>query len=171
MEMLKVKNIGMNKCGACEGPMILRTEWMGPCIAVCIAWKQWAVMFHSSHFPDDDNLTAELLEEAFHVIPEEKRKDIKPFVCGGDLTDPYELCEEGEDPAENTKRVTENRRLVLDMLKNSGFAEPYVRWNEDGESTSMSANLNAGKVFIRRKLELVEDMNIKEVALWPIRQD
>jgi hypothetical protein len=114
------------------------TENLGPCIAVCVAWRQWAIMTHRSEVSESEENFAEMIKDAKKALPVEIISELRPFVCGGDTEDRFNVG----DPVKNRKRVLRGRARILDILTEAGFGKPHVRWNEPNETTDCYANLD-----------------------------
>src|ERR1041384_1390567 len=65
-------------------PGLLYTEGLGPCIGLCLAYKDWAGIMHSIHPPHDEKEIGEVIKEAKRVIPKRKISLVHPVLCGSD---------------------------------------------------------------------------------------
>lgn len=144
----------------CDKPLIFFTQSMGPCIGVCIAYKCWASIAHCSMLNEDyPLLILPLIAEAKVAIPRDVIRLIQPIVCGGDKSD--EGPDIGDDDPKETQRgVLRSRKRIIEILRDAGFGEPLVRWNDWNETTHLFAYLHLGKVNI-------EDGS-RVHARWPI---
>jgi hypothetical protein len=153
--------VEQNYFGVCDKPIPFSTNGLGNCIGVCIAWKTWAAILHSAQIElDEDDVVLPMIAQAKDVIPRGLVLRIRPVICGGDT---FHDRRAGGNPKEFVSDVLRYRKRVVEVLKEAGFGEPHVRWNELRETTSLVANLKRGVVYI------IEN-DIGEVGKWRICQ-
>ena len=138
-EHWNTKSVPQNEYGYSDGASLLYTDGLGPCIGFCIAWRYHAWILHSACICDDEHDQVwPMFREAKKIIPERLIASVSPIVCGGDLCLSESSPDEADEFAEN---VLECRQRILDLLAEAGFGPPLVRWNNDGETSSLVANL------------------------------
>lgn len=133
------EKVGMDEWGILDQPGVLSTEGLGPCIGLCLAYKGWAGIIHSSHPPHDEKEIGELIAEAKKAIPHEKLRLVRPILCGSDP----EIDE--DDPGLSSD---EARQAIIDILRSEGFGEPIAHWSTSGQTAAVFANLEFHKVVI-----------------------
>ena len=131
--------------GFCARPIWFCTAGLGPCIGLCIAWKWWAGIAHTDWIDMDQcEDIAAVIKRAKKVIPAEVLHSVRPVLCGADIatdgTDP-----QPRDTAENTLR---SRARIVELLREAGFGEPHVWWNQLNETTHLVAHLGQGVIYI-----------------------
>lgn len=154
--------VDQNQIKFCEGEHVLFTCALGPCIAISIAWRQWAGMLHSADITMDEENVEQLIAAATKNIPKRILSRVQPILCGADTEDPYEV----EKNSDKQRRwILRTRRIALSLLKGTGFGAPIVRWNEPNETTDIYANLR------QRRIYLTDHPATRVIAEWPICTD
>jgi hypothetical protein len=159
-EHYDTQKVEQNKVGFCTDPFLFYTDGLGPCIGICIAWRSWAGIVHSSNiFDDEDDIIRELIEAAKQVIPKTVIPRIRPFICGGDTEDPYGI---DDMPEQHAVSVLKGRARILRILKDAGFGKPHVNWSEN-QTGALVADL--------KNLVVYAEQDGAEVGRWPIIQE
>ena len=138
-----VHKVEMDKYGFLAGQGLLYTEGLGPCIGICLAYKGWAGIIHSSHPPHDEQEIGELIAEAKRVIPKGKLPLVRPVLCGSDPDGSGE-----DEPEEYEQNRFDAREKAVEILKMAGFGEARVHWSSAGETAAVFADLVALRVFV-----------------------
>lgn len=155
------EKIEQNEWGFCDRPILFYTDGLGPCIGICIAWKCWAAILHSSNpIMDEMDLFKPMIDEAKRVIPRHLHPSIHPVVCGGDLIDPYDSAADADFGPDEIRQC---REKALELLSQSGFGDPHVKWNPAGVTSSVVADLKASTVYVEHDDD--------KVGKWAIHQD
>lgn len=136
--------------GFCDQPTLFSTDGLGPCIGICIAWKAWAAICHLGSLDEHDLLPA-LITKAKEIIPEVVVQGIRPVICGGDIFDERRHVS-SRDREDYAKTILDSRNRVVEILKEAGFGKPRVRWNDEGETISLIADLRDGIVYIENNI-------------------
>lgn len=156
-EHWNTKEVAQNNFDYSDGCSLIYTDGLGPCIGVCIAWKEHAWILHSARICDDeDDVILPTLKHVKDIVPQEQIISIQPVVCGGDIYTNDVPANEADELVADIMRC---RKLIIDLLKQEGFGKPIVRWNDEGQTTSISADLN-------RMVVIIED--VKELLTHPI---
>jgi hypothetical protein len=152
-EHWNTKKVEQNDFDYSDGCSLIYSDGLGPCIGVCIAWRKHAWILHSANICFDvDDVILPKLKHVKRIVPEDLIKSIQPVVCGGDIyTDDLPATEADELVAD----IMRCRQLIIDLLKQEGFGEPIVRWNNIGQTTSISADLNRMVVVIEDGIDLL----------------
>lgn len=154
------QKVEQDNVGFCTDPILFYTDGLGPCIGVCIAWRGWAGIVHSSNiFHDEGDLIRELIQTAKQVIPKTIIPSIRPFICGGDTEDPDGI---GDTPKEHAMIVRKCRARILSILKEAEFGKPHVSWSEN-QTGALVADL--------KQLVVYAEQDGEEVGRWPIVQE
>lgn len=111
------------------------TEGLGPCIGVAFSRQGSGFMFHGAGIHHTNDFE-EFLDLACRSLPASDRLDVRPVVAGGDVTGGV-----GND-------VLRSRLLCLTRLKESGFAEPHVRWCPDHHAQALYLDVHTDTVRV-----------------------
>jgi len=115
---------------------IIYTEGLGPCIAVCIAFGNWAGIGHHSIAEHNAENYAKLIAKAKEVIPADRISTIRPILCGSDPQ-----ADAGDDQKAYEKQSNKSRAWAGKTLKDAGFANPIVHWRDYGETAEIAVCL------------------------------
>ena len=137
--------VAMGEYGFLYKPGLLYTEGLGPCIGLCLAYKGWAGIMHSSHSPHDEEKIGEMVAETKRAISADKIPlvRVRPVLCGSDPE-----CDEDDDPEEYEEERLEARQKIINILKAAGFGEPHIWWSTHGETAAVYADLVDLKIFV-----------------------
>jgi hypothetical protein len=154
------RRVEQNTFVDCDEPILFYTDGLGPCIGACIAWKSWAGILHSADiYEDEEDLVRPLIQRAKEIIPASVVPSIHPVICGGDTHDEYEIS---DNPKESAAYILQCRIRIVEILNVAGFGKPHVRWNGNGQTAALVADLKNSVVYVEHDHE--------EVRRWPILQ-
>jgi hypothetical protein len=149
--------VAMNEYGFLNEPGLLYTDGLGPCIGICLAYKKWAGIIHSSHPPHDEKEIGELIAEAKRIIPEKRMPLVRPILCGSDPDGSGE-----DDPKAYEQERLDARQKAIDILKAAGFGEPHLHWSAATETAAVFADLAALKVIVEVQYDYFEHPILQE---------
>jgi hypothetical protein len=92
------------------------------------------------------------LKHVKRIVPEDLITSIQPVICGGDL---YSDDVPAHEKDELVANILLCRQRIIDLLNQEGFGKPIVRWNEEGQTTSIRADLNQMVVVIEDGIDLL----------------
>lgn len=146
-----VIKVEMDEYKFLDEPGLLYAEGLGPCIGLCLAYKDWAGIIHSSHPPHDEKEIGKLITEGKRMISREKISLVHPVLCGSDPA-----CDEDEDPEEYEQDRLDARNKIIEILREAGFAQPKKHWSSPTETAAVFADLESHKIIVEVDCECYE---------------
>lgn len=133
----------------------LRTEGLGPCIAIAICYRGNAFLLHSPNARvEADTLTTPFFECVCKHIPVTARSSIRPVVLGGRLD--FEDPEDDELVNADTELA---REYVLNNLSELGFGAPQKRWCPTGHYQNVLIRIRTNIAEIETAPMVIEDVS------------
>lgn len=126
-------------------PAVIRTDGIGPCVGIALAWGTAGGILHSADVATDErDVVTPFFGCAKAAIPLAARGSVRPIICGAAL----DVFYGDENDAVLHAELRRTRENVQQLVRDHGFGSPIVLWNEPGRSQSLIADLRRGEIII-----------------------